>query len=251
MGQHLIAYRQNIGAGVSDINIDPIADPTVFISGKRVQVPDGMNLTHWQFWGAAGEIPDAVQLESPSTTARGGEYISYGSNALPLNSTFPQDVFFDSPLPLDVDEGLEIRVESNYGAAADTYVFVGLTDGDLARVTGEIITVRATSAITEVVGQWVNGNITFDRPLPTGQYQVVGLHAYGTQLLAARLFFKGSAWRPGVLASAVPAFTGMLSTRFGRGGVLGEFSSTNPPSIDVLGLGGTAQTYYLDLIRVG
>ncbi len=112
---------------------------------------------------------------------------------------------------------------------------------------------RATSAIAQAAFTWVNGGLTFAQTLPVGTYQIIGLRAMSADLIAARLVYIGAAavTKPGVpgvadMQSVVPAGFGV-----GEMGVLGQFESTNPPSIDVLGGVSASQTYEFDLIKTG
>jgi hypothetical protein len=128
--------------------------------------------------------------------------------------------------------------------------FVWLSDGPQAPISGNIFTIRATSAITLSSGIWVNGNLTFNQVLPAGRYAVVGMRVRGANLVAARLVFPAQFHRPGVLAVASIGNVDPYWPRFGRMGSFGEFENTVPPTLDALGVTDTVQTLLLDLIQV-
>jgi hypothetical protein len=117
---------------------------------------------------------------------------------------------------------------------------------------GPVKTVRATSAITLVAGQWVLGNIVLDTQLSVGNYAIVGMSATGANLIAARLVIPGYPERPGIIASQAVAEYQLASWRNGNPGLLGVFQNYNIPQIQVLGVGaGAAQELFLDIIKVG
>jgi hypothetical protein len=77
------------------------------------------------------------------------------------------------------------------------------------------------------------------------------MRARGTNLVAARLVFPGGRWRPGVPAVNGIGDADFEPLRHGMSGVLGSFDSNQPPTLDALGVTDSAQTIFLDLIKVG
>lgn len=118
---------------------------------------------------------------------------------------------------------------------------------------GDVYTLRATSTITRVAGQWVQGVLTFDQVLPAGTYTVVGLGAVGATTEAVRLSFLGGGMRPGVLCQPTQALIPWRDFLKGHVGIFGTFRNTAPPNIEVLGTAAGAVTYtiYLDVILTG
>jgi hypothetical protein len=161
-----------------------------------------------------------------------------------------QMVHPDSPIPVVENESLNFAVNSNPAAAADHYGLVWLSDGPLAAVKGSIYTVRATGTCALSAGKWINGNLTFSQTLPAGTYQVVGMRARGTNLVAARLVFVGGLYRPGVGAVNALGDLDPYFARYGNMGIFGQFDNTTPPTVDCLGITDVAQTFELDLIKV-
>jgi hypothetical protein len=128
---------------------------------------------------------------------------------------------------------------------------VWLCDAALAQVTGEIFTVKASTSVTLSANQWTNAAITFAQTLPRGRYQVVGMRAKSTGLVAARLVFPGYAWRPGCLGSAAYNNVERPEFRQGRMGVWGEFDHNVPPTVDFLSISADSNPeVWLDLIKI-
>lgn len=118
---------------------------------------------------------------------------------------------------------------------------------------GDVYTLRATSTITRVAGQWVQGTLTFDQVLPAGTFTVVGMSAVGATTEAVRLSFLGGGTRPGCIC--MPTFVTFPWAYNMKGGlgVWGQFANTAPPNIEVLGTAAGAVTYtvFLDVILTG
>lgn len=127
--------------------------------------------------------------------------------------------------------------------------FVSFCDGPPKPVQGKIYTVRATAAASLSTATWVNGTLTFGQTLPAGNYQVVGFRSWSANQCAARIFFVGGTWRPGVPAATTEAGLEWEEFRYGNLGVWGTFNNVTPPSVDFMGITDTAQTVLLDLIK--
>lgn len=251
---HTVAFSQAMVTTNVGTLVTPIVDSTVFISGNNLNIPAGVN----NLFGAVpfvttGGAATNVQAQSPSLRE------TYFPNLTPIEVGATLDQFptvfelWDNPVPLVVNEGLNIQSDASSAATAGQQgAIVFLCDGPRTPVTkSKIFTMRATTAITLVANTWVNGAITFSQTLPVGKYAVVGMRAEGTGLLAARLVFIGASavTRPGCPGSASSHTLDVISFRMGRLGNWGIFDSTTPPSIDALGVTGTSQVLYLDLVQ--
>lgn len=114
------------------------------------------------------------------------------------------------------------------------------------------LTVSAT--VVAVAKQWVLKPLTFAQIPPVGDYAVIGMHAWMTNGVFARLVFPANTtWRPGcpcyqslTTADAFPMF------RFGNLGEWGRFHSVNLPQIEVLGDTAGSQTFnaVLDVVML-
>lgn len=232
----------------------PVVDNTVFISGNNLNIPSGLNNLFGAIpFATTGGASTTAQLQSPSLR----ETFFPDLNPKPIAATAGTlpTIFelFDNPVPLVVNEGLNYFDDASSAATAGQHgAVVFLSDGSRTPVVkSKIFTMRATATITLVKSTWVNGALTFGQTLPVGKYDVVGLRAEGTGLLAARINFIGpsAVTRPGCPAQATSQVSDVIAFRMGRLGVWGTFDSTTPPSIDCLGVTGTTQVFYFDLVQ--
>lgn len=228
--------------------ITPIPDPTLRVAGNDFYVPTGLN----QIVGAAALINSAAatlraQIQSPSLRALLNFDISPIVNGLVFGSLPRCMRMWDTPLQLVTNEPLDVYIQN--GAAVMNRAFIILADGPLKPVMGKIYTVRATGAATLVTATWVNTALTFSQTLPSGHYQVVGFRAIGANLVAARIFFVASGWRPGTFAVNVNDNNEWPDFRWGNMGVWGEFDNTVPPTVDCMGITDTTQEFEFDLIK--
>lgn len=247
MSMHMVGFETSASEAALTA-ITPIPDGTVAISGSDLRVPT--QLTYVNF--AAAMINSATatlraQLQSPSLRSTLNFDIGGIVNGLIFGALPACSRLWDTPLPLQALEPLDAMVQN--GAAVMNRVFAMLTDGPVKPVIGQIFTVRCTGAASTVTASWVNTALTFGQTLPAGHYQVVGMRVWSANGCAARLFFVGGAWRPGVLMQNTETQSEWLDFRYGNIGVLGEFDNTTPPSLDVMGITDTAQVVFLDLIK--
>lgn len=247
---HLGAFYQSIDPAGVLTAINAVQDASITVSGADVRVP----LALPYLVGQAALLNDAsgtrAQIQAPSLRAMANLDVE----PLVLAATFgtpPESMIHgDNPIPLAGNESINFYVESNPAAAAAHYGLVWFGDGAIQPVKGNIYTVRATSAVQQVAGAWVNGNLTFSQVLPVGTYDIVGMRARSTDGVAARLVFVGAPWRPGVpMVNAVGDLDPYFA-RYGSMGIFGRFDSTTPPTVDVLGGVAAAQVFEFDLVRV-
>ena len=245
---HTVAY-ESTASNATLTAVTPVPDPTVAVIGNDIRIPGALpNVV-----GVAAMINSALgtprtQLVTPSLRALIPLDVSPITNGLVFPSTPGMMQFFDNPIPLVGLEPMDFFAQN--GAAVVNRGIVWLADGAVKPTSGKVYTSRATASATLVTATWVNtGALTFANTLPTGHYQCVGLRSLSTNQVAARIFFVGYPWRPGVLAGAAEATIEWPLFRNGNNGVLGEFDNTVPPTIDVLGVTDTAEVFYLDLIK--
>jgi hypothetical protein len=228
--------------------ITPIPDGTMAISGNDFRVPVGLT----NIVAAAAVINSAAatlraQIQAPSLRSVLNYDISPINNGLVFGPLARTARMWQAPLSLQALEPLDVFIQN--GAAVMNRAFLWMADGPVKPVTGKIYTVRFTTSITEVTASWANGVLTFGQTLPAGHYQVVGMRVWSANGVAARLFFVGGAWRPGVPMGNTENDGEWIDFRFGNTGVWGEFDNTTPPSLDVMGITDTAQVGFLDLIK--
>ena len=245
---HVVGYETSASEAALTA-ITPIPDGTVQIQTNDILVPDKINNICW----AAAMINSATatlraQLTSPSLKAIFPVDISPIVNGLVFGS-IPRGLRLGAgPLPLKPAEPLDVLIQN--GAAVMNRAFLHFCDGPVAPVKGLILPIRFTTSITLATASWVNGAITFSTALPAGNYQVVGLRMWSANGVYARLFFKGSTWRPGAPMLNTEDNNEWPDFRFGNYGVWDQFNNVTPPSVDLMGITDTAQVGYLDLIKV-
>lgn len=247
---HVSAWAESIDPANALTTINAVREETLFTTGDDIRVPTALPF----IVGAAGLINDAsgsrAQIQAPSLRS----FANLDLEPVVLAAVFgsPPEVLFHpaNPIPITPDEALNFAVLSDPAAAATHYGLVWLSDGPQAPVPGNIFSVRATGASALALAAWVNSNLTFTQTLPAGRYQVVGMRARGTNLVAARLVFPEQVARPGTPAVNAIGDLDPMVFRHGRHGVFGEFPHTNPPTVDCLGVTDTTQVFIIDLLRV-
>lgn len=246
----LQAFASTTNIGTSLTNMTPVSDPTLAISGNFAFIP-----TLNQLIGVYGLGANLlrVQLSTPSLLANVPlDVTPIDTNNLPANPS-PLLMFADAPIPLVVDEPLQVLATATQSGASDGEVFVFTADGPQAPVTGQIIRCRATVTTVGTKDSWLNAPLSLTNQLAEGNYQLVGARIEGSHVKAARFVFPGSSnsTRPGMIASQFKySVRDDDPFRSGRLGVWGTFSNRVLPTVDTLcdGTGETA-TLILDLIK--
>ena len=225
-----------------------LADPHIRVSGNDVSVPS--DLSNIAAVYAIGATMTRAAIVSPSIRRR------YPFEVFPVDAAAtPTDPFHfhDSPqstIALDVDESLNFQFAESGAGAQRGSGFVWLSDGPINPITtGEMFTIRATGSTTLTAYSWTNCPLTFNDTLPAGTYQIVGMHAFSTGAIAARLVIPQYAWRPGVICSTSANVFSSQAFRYGNFGVFGEFTHMTPPTVEFCSSSAdTSETVYLDLI---
>ena len=232
--------------------VDAIPDPHIRVSGDDIYVP---------MWNkvmavvAEGQNIAQCRLQSPSLRRLANQRI------VPVNATvtpvtadrmrYFQD-FKEHPRTLDIAEALNVFAVN--GGATDEFILVWLMDAMAPLPAGEIFTIESTviAAVTLVLGEWVNGAMTFTQTLPAGRYAVVGMRPEDGYVHAARLVFPDVSHRPGSPGTSNGTYYNKDLFRYGRLGSWGEFEHDAPPSVDFLAntAGARSPEVYFDLIQV-
>lgn len=165
------------------------------------------------------------------------------------------DMYIDYPVPLPMNEEIQINVTSTAGADSITYLAMIGPDNwkkDIPRGMPPIpmfemrFTCSPTFAGAATTQAWAGlVNPTFEQSLRGGTYAVVGMQIQGTNLLAARIVFpqsemiNGRRMRPGVLATSKIGGTPLQTYPDGPRwlGEMGRFTTAELPYIEALGLG--------------
>ena len=224
-----------------------MADPHVRVSGNDVSIPSDLSSVGGVY--AIGATMTRAALVSPSIRRRYPfEIFPVDAAATPTDPWHFHDVA-QSVIALDVDESLNFQFAESGAGAQRGSGFVWLSDGPITPDTqGEIFTIRATGTTTLTAYAWTNCTLTFNDTLPAGTYEILGMHAFSTGAIAARLVIPQYAWRPGVICSTSSNVYSGEKFRYGNFGVFGTFSHMTPPTVDFCSSSAdTAQTVYLDL----
>lgn len=170
-------------------------------------------------------------------------------------ATNPIGAYWGEQGPL-VRKNEEFGLESSNGASTIDRVhsLVLIRDRVEAVKEGRRMTIFGSSTITLVQDAWALGTITLDQTLPVGRFQVIGMHAWGTNCYGARLVFpRNGFWRPGCPAAiAVGGFEQWGAFRAGRLGAWGEFDQVAQPQLEAIGhtAGASTISVYLDLVKI-
>lgn len=245
------AYHANVNAAAALVNVTPVADPHIRVIGNFFYVPS--QLPNLLGASAFGVTPVRAQLRSPSIRAIFHQELQpMGGAVIPSTPHVWMDRM-ENPIKLDGTEPLEALIMAG-AAAQHNSVIILLGDGPVAPVKGDIRTIEALAAIAAVADTWTNVALTFQDTLPSGRYQMVGLKAMSTTMMAARALIPGQYARPGVLGTQVPSDLELERFRKGNPGIMGEFMHDNPPTLDILCNAADAaavQFYWLDVIYLG
>lgn len=247
---HLAAYYQSVDPGATLTKISAVADQAIRTDGNDVVVPSSLANLVCEAALSAATGPSYGQVQSPSLRQLANQDVDPIVNGVVFGNDPATQAHFGSPRMLKGNESLNFAINATGGAAAANYGLVWLADGAMARINGNIFTVRATGAASLSAGSWVNTALTFDSTLPAGTYNVVGMRAQGANLVAARLVLVGQGYRPGVPAVNGTGDREWLYGRMGAIGSFGTFDVNQPPTVDCLGVTDAAQNITLDLIKV-
>lgn len=247
---HTIAFNRNSSAAVEALTVlTPSPDPFVHIEGNFAYIGD-FNRIFMRY--VCGTQVDTAQLDSPSLRRlclldiAPIELLAEPAD-IPVGFVSP-----NNPIALVTDEGLRAYTDNNAAAAARSTVILGLCAQPLTSVTGEVFTIRATGSTTLTAFTWTNCPLTFSQSLPVGRYQVVGAMGLSAGCIAFRFAPVGGGFRPGGIGGDTIGCIGLDGQRNGSWGIWFEFDSTTPPSVDFYSISAdTAETVYLDLIKVG
>lgn len=248
----LIAWYSAADLGAALTAIANIADQSITPSGTTGYIVP--NDTPKLVGGGAVMEPATalqVQFQAPSLRIRTYPTVEpFTLDASVPASPIPWNYWGRIPTDLQPQEVLQAFVNSNEAVAQ--YVLAMLADGPMApEASGQKVqSVRFTSTVQAAAATWAAGAITLDQSLPVGNYKVVGLRVRGTGLVAGRLIFSNQVARPGVPAALGLGGLDAPWARFGEVSGWGQFHTTNPPQIEVIGGTAAAQVGILDLVQV-
>ena len=238
------------------VNIAALADPLGTNDGDDLIVPNLNQLVAVAF-GVPSGANQRLRLDSPSLRVL-GRWEAQGFNggadadAEPDSPQIVHDMR-QSPLLMVPTERVIAEADYNPTVAEAAWVAYWFADGPVVPLVGAPIrTVRVTTAVDTVAGAWTNAGLTFTDPLPPGRYAIVGSRFQSAGMVAVRFVFSDQAARPGALGVDDENDQQHPMFRMGGMGVLGEFESTRPPTIDMLSISADTADILgvLDLVQV-
>lgn len=244
------AYFQNGDFAGADTLLNAVADQALTVQGKDIRTAKGMNQLVGEYITTVAATRTYASVQSPSMRTLANQDVAEFNLTVTANNDLLMNYHPADPRELDEDESINFLVNTDDAGAQDHYGAIWLADGKIAPVDGKIFTIRATAAIAQASGLWVNGALTFSQKLPVRNYQVVGMRVQAATGILGRLIFPGSGYRPGVIVESATAAPNTNRFRFGQMGVWGQFNVNQPPQLEMLAGAATAQVVYLDLISL-
>lgn len=249
---HLACYYGSITNGVANSRVPAVNDGQLTITNQSYVLPQRGRVS----WIAGfGVDLDRIRINTPKY-----RYVGLPSG-LGVNKSLtvpsPLSIADWSRYPLVVDPVDEISAEvtqSGAGAAVQI-VAAGFTFNQVAIAEAPVFWIRGTAAISYAggdAGTWKNGSITLDSTLPQGRYELVGMDCQGTNLIAARMIYPGSGYRPGTIGRNTLGQVRSPIFDPGSLGQWGDFTSINLPNLEILCSGAcSSQEVYLAIQRLG
>lgn len=246
-----LAFSQSVAHTGADVTVAAVPDQSARVQGNSIIVSEYNRLIG--VMACIGALGTTCRMVSPSLRRKAPHYVRALNLGLVPNAIPYHDVDIGKKVPLDLDEQLQTLIVGTAGAAAQYSIVTFLANGDIAPVSGEIFTVRATVTLTPVAGEWNFAQLAFIDTLPSGVYGIVGMNVIAAAMVAARLAFVGGGPRPGCPCHQ-DGQDGIPLDVF-RNGYLGEwgtFDQNIPPAIELLASaapGASTFDVYLDLIK--
>lgn len=233
--------------------IPPIADETIRTQGDFLFIKHMQHLIGGTGFGGAAFAPTRMWFESPHLKQLNYFEITPVETALIPAEAIDYRIQPEDPIVLPVSEAVRCVLEGAAGNVLYVSGCIWLADGPLTPVHGEIFHARLTATITEVVGAWAHGEMTYDQPLAVGRYAIVGARCQCTDDGAYfRLISLDQVSRPGGIAVNGVECPDLREQRNGGLGVWMEFDHDSPPELEVFASvgGDAAQEVTLDLIKL-
>ncbi len=251
----LAAWQQSVDPAGAFVALNAVADQHLTIEQNNVILVPSLAQVLALAAGVETTVAQQARLTAPSRRILALQRITplqgnAAAASLPADPHHLVDLR-DNPLVMIVGEAAQIEILSDPVAAQIQWGLAWFADGPTAELKTASFTVRATGATALVASQWVLVPLTFSETLPRGRYQLVGLRAQSTNLVAARAVFPGGPWRPGVLGTNTDRHLEHPMFRWGNMGVWGEFEDTAPPQVECLATAAdAAEVFYLDLVQI-
>lgn len=245
---HLLVYSGSVAQNAALANIPAIVDQ-VFPAQTSTNYLPPMNLKLLRLYAMADAVSQ-VRLDSPLLRPIGPPQIQPVDDATEPSTYPPINKYDENALNWATNDPLGILCSRAGAGAAVCYAACWVAPNVQTKISGPTWPVRCTFASTTLTASsWVPQNLTFDQSLPPGRYKIVGMSAVCPDLFAARLVMPNQIMRPGVIAQDASAQFDWEWFRRGEFGDFGEFESTAPPTVELMGHTAGAETgfVWLDL----
>lgn len=244
---HTVAYT-NTGVANTDVDSTPIPDGLMTIQNGHFLPQSDARLLYAYSGGLTQKY---TRIVTPTFRQITSPFIRPLDNfAHPISwPAFAR--YAANPIVLKALEEISV-IENNTSTAVCNQVFGLALTPVMPAPQGNIFTLRGTGTATLTALGWTITAITWSDTLPSGNYVCVGLAAFSATCLAARLTFEGQWERPGCIGTDLVTSQEYPYFHLGNLGVWGNFHSYRMPSVEFLAVSAdTAETVFLDLIRVG
>lgn len=252
------AHSDSTSAAQTDTDIPTLTpDVTVTLdSASHVLLPVPLQLM-WAY--ALGLTVTRMRFNLPHLKPIGRPLIRPVEGAANPSSRPQFAEFWRHNFTLFPVEPVQILRTNTTGVAERDFAIVTVGDGDRTVPQGEMYTVRYTTSFTATANAWSAApNIVLDDTLNPGRYSIIGFGSFGAGGVAARLAFPGPPLpgalpqvRPGIITPTTGTAQDTRYFRWGYLGVLGEFESFAPPTVEQLMTAATANPEgFIDIVNV-
>jgi len=204
---------------------------------------------------AAGAMNDTItraRINAPSLRNLGLPEI-YPATVSDDPAALPLVAYYGVNGPeLQATEAVGIDTSNGASTVDRVHAWLALRERIYPIPSGKRFTIVGTSAQTLILDAWTAGTITLGQDLPFGTFSVIGMSCVCNDAWGARLIFPGyTSWRPGIPNTmAYAGIDAMQLFRNGAQGEWGQFVSTQPPQLELIGnaAGAETATVFLDLV---
>lgn len=245
---HLCAYFSATQAAVADTDVPGVSDVFAVLQNNHFLFQQN----RYVMWAAhLSATALRSKFNAADLRAVSNPYIVPVGTALLPGSNPNWADYRSAPLKLNALEEIAM-LSTDSGTSHDIYVlFQSHPSPTLDPIpAGQIYTLRGTSTTAAVDAAWTQLTATWQDTLPGGSYICVGFKCQATNLIGARLIFPNQVERPGVLGQNAITNQDMFRGAKGPQGVLGRFTSTYLPFVEVLDDGtDNSFEFYIDFMR--
>ena len=245
---HTLAWKEAVAASATE-TMAPVTDTIIAVKNNRFFPTKDYKILY-SYQGAA--VTGRVQINTPSLRQVSSPWMNPFNPAIEPGTDPNISDYRSNPLLLRGLEEVEASATEEAGTGGDFWVVQGWGLDLAPAPAGDVYTMRGTGTTTAVADNWTTVSLTWDNQLPVGIFAVCGGVVVSATGIAWRTVFEDQVARPGGLC--VDATNERTASMFRKGGLgnWGQFNSNRMPEFQVLcSSGDTAQTFYLDFVRVG